>query len=647
MERDYKKEVFVPSPWRLFVQLMVMIFTVEAAIMLFLSTLYLREHGILTDIADAVLLDVLSAPLLWYLMVRPLRNLAAAEHIQAATIVSRSLDGIITANERDLIESFNPAAEAIFGYRAEEVLGKPLTLLMPERYHEAHREGLKRASSKGESRIIGKTVELRGLRKEGNDFPLELSLAAWKVGRDARYVCFMRDITERKLADERMRRNLEQLRILNEIGQAVNSTLALQAVLNLLLNKIDETLPYAATTLRLHNQQTRSLEPVISRNRDEEQWKRSSEVDKSIAQRGLSKAVFKSVAPLIVPNVQTDARSVQPELFRKQGLVSFLGLPLIADGEVLGVLGVYTKKPHDFTDEEVKFFSTVVAQVAAAIRNAQLYEQLRQQATELDKANKLQADFTAMIIHDLRSPLMNIMSIASVLEDGLFGEMTAEQKKWAGKIIINSSNLADLISDILDLSKLEAGHIKLVKERFDFGEFARNSLEDYLPRVKGKRLSLSLNLDSDVGRIEADPRRLNQVLGNLVGNAIKFTPEGGAIEVGARREGSKEVKLWVKDSGVGIPPDEIGSLFQKYCQVSSAKAAGETGTGLGLVICKMIAEAHGGYIEVESEPGKGSTFTLTLPLIRQESGDQADALKPEGKTERWASRSGVCQKSEE
>ncbi len=626
MEHDYKKEVIVPSPLRLFFQLMVMIFTVEAAIMLFLSMLYPREHGILIDIADAVILDVLSAPLLWYLMVRPLRNVAVAEHIQAATIVSRSLDGIITTNEWDLIELFNPAAEAIFGYRGEEVLGKPLTLLMPERYHEAYREGIKRASSKVESRIIGKTLELRGRRKDGNDFPLELSLAAWKVGRDARYACVIRDITERKLADKSERRHLEQLRILNEIGQAVNSTLDLQAVLNLLLSKIDETLPYAATTLRLHNQQTGSLEPVIARNLDEEQCKRSSEVYKSIAMRGLSKAVFDSGAPLKVLNVQTDPRTVQPELFRKQGLVSFLGQPLIADGAVLGVLGVYTKEPHDFTDEEVKFFSTLVAQVAVAIRNAQLYGQIRQQATELEKANRLQADFTAMIVHDVRSPLMNIMSIASVLEDGVFGEMTAEQKKWAGKIIINSSNLANLVSDILDLSKLEAGHIKLVKERFDFGEFARSSLEDYLPRVKEKRISLSLNFDSDVGRIDADPRRLNQVLGNLVSNAIKFTPAGGAIEVGARREGSKGVEMRVKDSGVGIPPDEIGGLFRKYCQVSSAKATGETGTGLGLVICKMIAEAHGGRIEVESEPGKGSTFTLTLPLTRQESGVQADAV---------------------
>jgi len=632
MDLDYKKEGFVPSPLRLFFQLLVMMFAVEAAVHFFLSTLYLREHDTLTNIADAVVLVLLSAPVLWYLVVRPLRNFAVAEQIQAATIVSRSVDGIITANERALIESFNPAAEAIFGYRAEEVLGKPFTLLMSERCHEAHQEALPRATSAAETNLVGKTLELQGVRKDGTEFPIELSLAAWKVGRCPRHLSVIRDITERKLADETKRRNLEQFRILNEINKAVNSTLDLKDILNLLLNKIDETLPYSKTTLRLYDRQTGSLEPVALGNLDEQQWRRGSDIDQSISRRGLSHAVGESKAPIIVPNVQSDPRSVAPELFRKQGLFSFLGLPLIADGEVLGVLGVYTKKPHDFTDEEVKFLSTLVAQVAVAIRNSQLYEQVSRQAVELKKANAIQADLTAMIVHDLRSPLINIMSIASLLEDGLFGEMTAEQKKWAGKINANSSNLANLVSDILDLSKLEAGHIELVKLSIDLGEFIQSSLENYLPRVKEKRITLKLKPSSDLVMIDADPRRLDQVMQNLVSNAIKFTPAGGKIEVGTGLQGSNEVKIWVKDSGVGIPPDEIGSLFQKYRQMSNANAVGEKGTGLGLVICKMIVEAHGGRIEVESEPGKGSTFTITMPLKQPESSGQAVAVLSESET---------------
>jgi PAS domain S-box-containing protein len=456
-------------------------------------------------------------------------------------------------------------------------------------------------------------------REDGICFPVEYqSTPVVQRGVFQGLVVNFTDITDRKLADERQHRDLEQLSILNEIGQAVNSTLDLKGVLNLLLNKIDETLPYSAVTLRLYNRQTGSLEPVDSRNMDEEQWKQNSGDFEYVGPQGLSRTVFERKAPLALRDIQSDPNALRPELFHRQGFVSFLGLPLMADGEVLGVLGVYTKKPHEFTREEIKFLTTLVNQVAVAIHNSQLYEQVRQQAIELDKANRLQADFTAMIVHDLRSPLMSIMSIAALLEDGLFGKMTAEQKKWVSKINVNSSELGNLVSDILDLSKLEAGRIEVVKQSIDLGDFMKTSLETFLPVAKEKQISLKIKPISGIDKIEADPRRLDQVLQNLVSNAMKFTPEGGKIEVGAKRIGSNEVRIWVKDSGIGIAPDEISSLFQKYHQMSNANSGGGKGTGLGLLICKMIVEAHGGSIQVESDLGKGSTFTVTIPLEPRE-----------------------------
>lgn len=232
---------------------------------------------------------------------------------------------------------------------------------------------------------------------------------------------------------------------------------------------------------------------------------------------------------------------------------------------------------------------------------------------ELEKANEMQADFSAMIAHDLRSPLTAVLSAAAILRDGLVGAVNEEQKNWLGKIEAQSRNLVNLVNDFLDLSKIESGHIELVKESVDLDQLIRSSLDNYLPLSKDKKVSVRSCVAPALSQIKADPRRLDQVFSNLISNAIKFTPEGGEIEVGADRENGLGVKVWVRDNGVGIAPEEIGQIFEKYRQTTSGKESKHKGTGLGLVISKMIVEAHGGRIWVESEQGKGTTFTFTIP----------------------------------
>ena len=416
------------SPLRLFSLLLVIVFLAEAAVMLFLPLLLPRTDYLATSLADALMLSILVAPFLWWFIVRPLRGSAMVERARAATVVSNAADGIITINEEGLIESLNPAAEKIFGYSADEVMGKPLTLLIPGRYRDAHQKGLERVRSTGRSDMVGKTLELHGLRNDGSEFPLELSIATWKAGKEMFFTGIVRDITERKRAEE------------------------------------------------------------------------------------------------------------------------------------------------------------------------------------------LQADFAAMIAHDLRSPLTSVVSTAAMVEDGLFGSVNEEQKQWLGKIGTSCRNLVDLVSDFLDLSKLEAGRIDLVKEDMDLEQLIRNSFDNYLLVAQAKKIVLRSSVDPALPRLMADPRRMDQVLSNLLSNALKFTGEGGEIEVGAGHQNAKEAKVWVKDTGVGILSEELGLIFGKYRQSASGKTSSHKGTGLGLVICKMIVEAHGGKISVESEEGKGTTFTVTLPL---------------------------------
>jgi signal transduction histidine kinase len=196
----------------------------------------------------------------------------------------------------------------------------------------------------------------------------------------------------------------------------------------------------------------------------------------------------------------------------------------------------------------------------------------------------------------------------------MFGSVSEEQKKWLLRIQANSHNLVDLVSDFLDVSKLESGYVDVNREAVNLTELIQRSVENYRILALDKRISITGSVDSSLVSIDADPRRLDQVLGNLISNAMKFTEDGGEIEVGAAPADAAWVQVWVRDSGEGIPADELGQLFEKYRQGNNVKNSKYKGTGLGLVICKMIVEAHGGKIRVDSQEGKGSTFSFSLPL---------------------------------
>ena len=402
-------------------------------------------------------------------------------------------------------------------------------------------------------------------------------------------------------------RNLERIGALHDIVLATSSSLNLEAVLHELLQKIDRFLPYPVVTVQLLNKKTGRLEPAACRNIDESEWKAES-----LSGDGLD-ASAPDIVPVIVRNSQTDRRTSGSEFLRRHGLISCVQFPLVAKNEVLGIITFFKKEEHEFTGDEVEFLNTLAGQAAIAISNAQLYERSTAQAVELDKASKLQADFSAMIVHDLRSPLSTIINIAEMMKNELLGDLNDDQKNWTDRIKNNATDLVELVSDFLDLSKLESGHIGLSRVPTDVTELLHRSVENFGPLARNKKIDLSYQGDGILPTIEVDERRLDQVLNNLISNALKFTAEGGSVRLQARRDNRDGIIVRVQDTGVGISSDEIANLFQKYQQSTSGKTSAHKGTGLGLVISKMIVEAHGGKIWVESEEGKGTTFAFTLP----------------------------------
>jgi signal transduction histidine kinase/CheY-like chemotaxis protein len=422
----------------------------------------------------------------------------------------------------------------------------------------------------------------------------------------------LRYAIQRHRAEERLKARNRELLILRKISETILGSLDLHSVIERILEEAMLSGSFDLGNIRLLDRSGEFLEVVASRGyRDLENVLRHRALSrtKQSDQSRFGDRVFKE--PCIDEHVQ---QSKGFKTLKREGVESFIEVPVRADEKVLGIIQLASRTVRKFKTEEVNLLETIGNQMGVAVQRAQLYEETRRQAVELERANKLQADFSAMIAHDLRSPLVNVMGVVEVMIGGMFGAVTEEQKKWLLRLQANSRSLVDLVSDFLDVSKLESGYVDLNREVVNLAEIVEKSVENFRVIALDKKISIKGSIDPALPPIHADPRRLDQVLNNLISNAIKFTGEGGAVEVSAAPTDAATVNVQVRDNGDGIPAEEIGHIFDKYRQGGNVKHSSDKGTGLGLVICKMIVEAHGGSIWVESEVGKGSTFFVSLPL---------------------------------
>ena len=235
---------------------------------------------------------------------------------------------------------------------------------------------------------------------------------------------------------------------------------------------------------------------------------------------------------------------------------------------------------------------------------------------ELEAISQHKSEFLANMSHELRTPLNAVIGFSEVLEDRLFGELNEKQMEYVHDIHASGHHLLSLINDVLDLSKIEAGKVELDRSLFDLPSTIEGTTTLVRERAVRRGLEISASIDRQLGGIEADERKVRQVLLNLLSNAVKFTASGGRIEVGAKRVG-KEVHIWVSDTGVGIAPEDQEAVFEEFTQVGRGYAGKREGTGLGLTLARKFVELHGGRIWLESVPGEGSTFIFSLPMSRE------------------------------
>jgi len=232
---------------------------------------------------------------------------------------------------------------------------------------------------------------------------------------------------------------------------------------------------------------------------------------------------------------------------------------------------------------------------------------------QLEAANRHKSEFLANMSHELRTPLNAILGFSEVLQERMFGELNDKQAEYVHDIFTSGGHLLSLINDILDLSKVEAGKMALELALFDLASTLQGVLTLVRERAMRHGITLGLDIDADLGSIVADERKVRQILLNLLSNAVKFTPDGGRVSLAAKR-GNNCVEISVVDTGIGISPQDQALLFEEFRQVGNDSARKHEGTGLGLALAKRFVELHGSTVRVDSAPGKGTTFTFSLPV---------------------------------
>ena len=316
----------------------------------------------------------------------------------------------------------------------------------------------------------------------------------------------------------------------------------------------------------------------------------------------------------VVVNDVTEDSSYLPNLLLPETRAE-LAVPMIAGNALIGVLDVQSDRVNAFSAEDVRTQSSLASQIAVALQNAILFEEQLETAEQLREVDKLKSEFLASMSHELRTPLNSIIGFADVLLEGLDGDLTPRMEEDVKLIRSSGAHLRDLIGEILDMSKIEAGKMELRYEQVDFRQLSYEVLagaEKYAVTHEKTHLTIMAELDEDVHFVEADRTRMVQILNNLVSNAIKFTDEGGVTLKATIQDDM--LKISVEDTGIGLSAENMDIVFEQFRQVGATLTGAGGSTGLGLPITKSLVELHGGEIWATSEIGNGSSFIFTIPL---------------------------------
>ena len=544
---------------------------------------------------------------------------AEEERARLAAIVESSEEAIIGMTLDGVVTSWNDGAESTYGFTAAEVVGQPVLQLIPSTHHD---EVFQLLEVVKQGRGINR-YESKRVRRGGQLFDVSASLSPIRdVHRNViGAATITRDITALRKSEEQLLVYTDQLESLNLVSQEIAETLSVEQVIERSLNRLIAASGFDFAFVNFSRD-------VAGRSFYGTGVTPSSliELETIWSQLGgeFQQSFWECANPWFVEDVAAAPEFASAS--RKNQIRALAVLPLKQDPQLYAAITLMSLTPHRFSADERQFLQAMSRQIALGVENATLYsasvqanEELRREIEERKRAEQTLADFTAMVAHDLRSPLSNILSITDSIRDGVFGAVSDLQHKWLWKVQESCRSLINHVSDFLDISKIDSGQLHLIKTPANLKTLLHDCYLDHRVEADKKRIAFKAEISDDLPRLDLDVRRISEVVENLLSNAFKFTSSGGEIAIAARAWGAREVVFWVKDSGIGIPREAFDLIFDKYRQVVTGQRSSRDGSGLGLAICKKVVEAHGGRIWVESEPENGATFYVSLPVETADS----------------------------
>lgn len=425
-----------------------------------------------------------------------------------------------------------------------------------------------------------------------------------------RNVHLVRELEERGIE---LARRVEQLEALSEVGGVVSSSLVLDEVLsNIIMNAVRFSGCDGGSIMEyVEDERCFSVRSAYASSAELLRKLRGIRVELETTLVGRA---AREGHPIAVADLDTVELDPHLKLLHDDGWRSVLAVPVLRGERIIGALVVRRKRPGDFSDETVEFLETFASQSALAVWNAQLFRELETKTAELQVVSQHKSEFLASMSHELRTPLNAVIGFSEVLLERMFGELNDRQDEYLRDILSSGRHLLQLLNDILDLSKVEAGRMELATSTFPVRAVMEYGISMVRERAGLHGIAVTLEVEDGVDEIESDELRLKQVLVNLLSNAVKFTPDGGHVAVSARRV-DDDLEVTVTDDGAGIAPEDRERIFESFQQGRRGPQR-EEGTGLGLTLCRRIVSLLGGRMWLESELGDGSTFGFTVPMRR-------------------------------
>ncbi len=410
---------------------------------------------------------------------------------------------------------------------------------------------------------------------------------------------------------EELARTVEELKALGEVSQVVGSTLNLEKVLTHIVRNAVQLSKADAGTIYEFEETRQIFTPRINFNMSPEFIDALRDAQLRVGDKSVIGQSAELKAPYQVPDLAQITDYPLPAV-HKAGYRGLLAIPLLREARLIGGLIVRRLAPGEFPPRVVDTLQTFAAQSVVAIHNAQLFREIEHKSREIEIANKHKSEFLANMSHELRTPLNAILGFSELIVDNIYGEVPEKIKEVLARVGKNGRHLLNLINDVLDLSKIEAGRLTLSLNDYSIQDVIQTVLTSVEALALEKNLDLKATVPKDLDTGKGDEQRIAQVMLNFLGNAIKFT-EKGQVSLEASVD-NQFFLITVSDTGPGISEDDQQKIFMEFQQADTSSTRKKGGTGLGLSISKKIVEMHGGLIGVDSTLGKGSRFWFSLPI---------------------------------